>query len=86
MSELSAEAYAIIEGRHADPFHYLGRHDEGGRMVVRAFLPEASQVAAVDEHGDVAMLSRLHEAVLFAGPLGTTDPRRARVSAGTHAG
>ncbi len=56
MSELSAEAYAIIEGRHADPFHYLGRHDEGGRTVVRAFLPEASQVAAVDEHGDVAAL------------------------------
>ena len=60
MSDLSAEAYAIIEGRHSDPFHYLGLHDEGGKKVVRAFLPEASQVEAIDEHGDVAKLSRLH--------------------------
>ncbi len=67
MKELSPEAYAIIEGRHSDPFHYLGRHDEGGRTVVRAFLPEASQVEAVGEHGDVATLSLLHEAGLFAG-------------------
>jgi 1,4-alpha-glucan branching enzyme len=67
MNKLSPEAYAIIEGRHSDPFHYLGRHDEGGRTVVRAFLPEASQVEAVGEHGDVAALSLLHEAGLFAG-------------------
>ena len=38
MSKLSAEAYAIVEGRHADPFHYLGLHTEGDRTVVRAFL------------------------------------------------
>ncbi len=69
MSNLSAEANAIIEGRHGDPFHYLGVHDDGGTTVVRAFLPEASQVAAIDEHGGVATLARLHEAGLFAGPL-----------------
>jgi 1,4-alpha-glucan branching enzyme len=69
MTDLSAEAYAIIEGRHSDPFHYLGRHDEGGRAVVRAFIPEASQVEAIGEHGEVAALSRLHEAGLFAGAL-----------------
>src|SRR5512140_3268819 len=34
MTQLSAEAYAIVEGRHADPFHYLGLHTEGGRTVV----------------------------------------------------
>ena len=43
MTKLPAEAYAIIEGRHTDPFHYLGLHTEGGRNVVRAFLPEAAQ-------------------------------------------
>ena len=43
MTKLSAEAYAIIEGRHSDPFHYLGLHSEGGKSVVRAFLPEAVQ-------------------------------------------
>ena len=52
MSKLSAEAYAIVEGRHADPFHYLGMHTEGDRTVVRAFLPEASNVEAIGEHGD----------------------------------
>ena len=41
MTSLSAEALAIIGGYHADPFRYLGRHDEGGRQVVRAFLPGA---------------------------------------------
>ena len=51
MTKLSAEAYAIVEGRHSDPFHYLGLHTEGGRTVVRAFLPEASKVDAIGEHG-----------------------------------
>ena len=51
MNKLSAEAYAIIEGRHSDPFRYLGLHKEGDRTVVRAFLPEATKVEAVGEHG-----------------------------------
>src|SRR6266581_8769515 len=69
MTRLSAEAYAIVEGRHADPFHYLGVHTEGDETVVRAFLPEASKVEAVGEHGAVASLSRIHDAGLFAGSL-----------------
>ena len=54
MTKLSAEAYAIIEGRHSDPFHYLGLHAEGDKSVVRAFLPEASNVEAIGEHGETA--------------------------------
>jgi 1,4-alpha-glucan branching enzyme len=69
MTKLSAEAYAIVEGRHTDPFHYLGIHTEGDRTVVRAFLPEASNVEAIGEHGESAELSRIHDAGLFAGPL-----------------
>ena len=69
MTKLSAEAYAILEGRHADPFHYLGPHDEGGRTVVRAFLPDAATVEAVAEHGKVGPLARIHDAGLFAGAL-----------------
>src|ERR1700686_1064536 len=69
MTKLSAEAYAIVEGRHTDPFHYLGVHTEGDRTVVRAFLPEASNVEAIGEHGESAELSRIHDAGLFAGPL-----------------
>ena len=67
MTELSAEAHAIVEGRHSDPFHYLGLHEEGGRNVVRAFLPEASNVMAIGEHGEAAPLARIHDAGLFAG-------------------
>ena len=69
MTKLSAEAYAIVEGRHSDPFHYLGLHNEGGKTVVRAFLPEASNVEAIGEHGETAPLSRIHDAGLFAGSL-----------------
>src|SRR5437588_2639757 len=69
MTKLSAEAYAIVEGRHSDPFHYLGLHTEGDKTVVRAFLPDASKVEAIGEHGDVASLSRIHNAGLFAGAL-----------------
>src|ERR1700749_4073645 len=69
MSKLSAEAYAIVEGRHADPFRYLGVHTEGDRTVVRAFLPEASNVEAIGEHGETAKLSRIHDAGLFTGTM-----------------
>ena len=69
MTKLPAEAYAIIEGRHADPFHYLGLHIEGDRNVVRAFLPEASNVEAIGEHGEMAPLARIHDSGLFAGAL-----------------
>ena len=75
MNQLSAEAYAIIEGRHSDPFHYLGPHKEGDNTVVRAFLPEASKVEAIGEHGEVASLERIHEAGLFAGALGNGPER-----------
>src|ERR1700754_416056 len=67
MTKLSTEAYAIVESRHSDPFRYLGLHKEGGKTIVRAFLPEATQVDAVGAHGDAAHLTRIHEAGLFAG-------------------
>jgi hypothetical protein len=54
MTKLSAEAYAIVEGRHSDPFHYLGLHTEDNKTVVRAFLPEASRVDAIGEYGEAA--------------------------------
>ena len=69
MTKLSREAYAILEGRHSDPFHYLGPHDEGGQTVVRAFLPDAATVETIAEHGEVGALARIHQAGLFAGAL-----------------
>jgi 1,4-alpha-glucan branching enzyme len=68
MTALPAEAYAVIEGRHADPFHYLGPHLEGDKPVVRVYLPDAERVAVVDEHGHESDLRRIHDAGLFAGP------------------
>src|ERR1700752_1923530 len=83
MTKLSAEAYAIVEGRHADPFRYLGMHTEGDTTVVRAFLPEASNVEAIGEHGETAKLTRIHDAGLFAGPLPNGSTRyRLRVRFG----
>ena len=69
MTNLPAEAYAIIEGRHSDPFHYLGPHKENNRTVVRAFLPDAAQVDAIDDHGATTPLERIHDAGLFVGAL-----------------
>src|SRR3979411_3461730 len=88
MTKLSPEAYAIVEGRHSDPFHYLGLHTEGDKHVVRAFLPEASNVEAIGEHGETAPLARIHASGLFAGamPNGSSRfPLRARVGS-NHAG
>jgi 1,4-alpha-glucan branching enzyme len=75
MNGLSPEAYAVIEGRHPDPFHYLGWHPNGGTPVVRAFLPDANEVAAIDEEGRETTLPRIHDAGLFAGELHSEQPR-----------
>ncbi|MDB5656653.1 MAG: 1,4-alpha-glucan branching enzyme, partial [Tardiphaga sp.] len=69
MIKLPEEAYAIVEGRHSDPFHYLGPHKVDDKTIVRAFLPEATNVDAIDDHGAATALERVHEAGLFVGPL-----------------
>jgi len=71
---ISTAARAIVEGRHHDPFNYLGWHHEGGEPVVRVFLPEASQVEVLDDAGHVSELPRIHDAGLFAGPVEARDP------------
>src|SRR5215467_8753251 len=75
MTALPQEAYAVIEGRHSDPFHYLGVHVEGDQPVVRAFVPDAEEVVAVDNEGHESELARVHEAGLFAGRLRNGSPR-----------
>ena len=72
MPKLPAEAYAIIEGRHSDPFHYLGLHAEGGKSVVRAFLPEATNVEAVGEAYAIAS-NYLRKTGAIADTLATND-------------
>ncbi len=41
---LDTERLRISEARHHDPFAVLGRHQEGGASVVRAFIPLATEV------------------------------------------
>jgi 1,4-alpha-glucan branching enzyme len=77
---LSAEAWAVIEGRHSDPFHYLGPHIENEKPVVRVFLPDAADVKVVDEEGHERRLQRVHDAGLFAGAL-PNGQRRYRLRA-----
>ena len=72
---ISAAARAIVEGHHHDPFNYLGWHREGGKPVVRVFLPEASAVKVFDAAGHVSELPRIHDAGLFAGPVAARDQR-----------
>jgi 1,4-alpha-glucan branching enzyme len=69
MTLLTPEAYAVIEGRHSDPFRYLGPHVENGSSVVRVFLPDAEGVAVIDEEGHESDLQRIHDAGLFEGRL-----------------
>jgi 1,4-alpha-glucan branching enzyme len=69
MSKLPSDAYAVVEGRHSDPFRYLGLHKEADKTVVRAFLPEALKVDVIVERGLVSSLERIHVAGLFAGTL-----------------
>ena len=75
---LSPDAQAILEGRHADPFAYLGPHVENERTVVRAFLPNAERVSVVNDAGEQP-LERLDMAGLFAGVV--DDPGRYRLRA-----
>jgi hypothetical protein len=80
MSSLTPEAYAVIEGRHSDPFRYLGPHVENGSSVVRVFLPDAERVAVIDEQGHESDLQRIHDAGLFEGCL-ANGPRHYRLRA-----
>lgn len=48
MPEAPPEATAIAEGRHGDPFAYLGMHQVLDALVVRSFHPNAKSVTIRD--------------------------------------
>jgi 1,4-alpha-glucan branching enzyme len=66
----------IRTARHGDPFAILGPHaDPDGRGWVRAFLPDAVDVEAIDADGAVhGPLSRRHADGFFEGPLAASSP------------
>jgi len=61
-------AEAIVHAAHHDPFGYLGMHEDGDAVVVRAFLPQAHAVELIDAGAGatIAPLSRIHRDGLFA--------------------
>jgi len=67
----------VIEGRHPDPFHYLGVHVEGDHPVVRAFVPDAEEVVAIDNEGHESELARVTR--LGCLPGGSRMARRATI-------
>ncbi|HEY4881857.1 MAG TPA: hypothetical protein VIH80_06720, partial [Steroidobacteraceae bacterium] len=59
---------ALAGGRLGDPFALLGPHPSAHGTVVRAYLPPAEAVAAIDRNGAVlATLQPLQTPGLFAG-------------------
>ncbi|MCP5364977.1 MAG: 1,4-alpha-glucan branching protein GlgB [Hyphomicrobiales bacterium] len=73
MSEIARDVELILSGRHGDPFSYFGMHHEGPgeRLVVRAFLPDATHVHVIEKASgkDLGELPRIHDAGVFAGPI-----------------
>ncbi len=58
----------IVAGRHGDPFSVLGPHPADDGWLVRAFLPDASAVAAVSPDGQpLARLVQRHAVGFFEG-------------------
>ena len=84
MKTLTPEAYAIIEGRHSDPFRYLGPHHGPDTSLVRVFLPEAEAVSIVAD-GQKSELERIHDIGLFEGRLASEAAHyRVRARYGDH--
>jgi 1,4-alpha-glucan branching enzyme len=69
---------AIVTGTHGDPFAVLGPRAVEGGITIRAFVPDAESVQAIDRNtgAELAELERLDDAGFFAGVIeeGATPP------------
>ncbi len=64
----SREVEAVLAGRHANPFAFLGLQEVMGRFVLRAFIPNAEMVVAYTLAGDeLGHLIPRHSAGFFEG-------------------
>ncbi len=73
-------AEALLRGRLADPFAFLGPHDTSHRRVVRVFVPGAEAVEVLSR-GKGELLGQLTPAKdgLFSGPVSTPEPYLLRI-------
>ncbi len=82
----TSELAALCEARHGDPFAVLGPHaDAGGQVWLRAFVPGARSVTAVDpgSHAPLTELQQRDGTGLFEAPLGASRrPYRLRIAWG----
>ncbi|MXN65426.1 1,4-alpha-glucan branching protein GlgB [Stappia sp. GBMRC 2046] len=72
----SSDIEALERGTHQDPFAVLGLHEAGGKLTVRAFLPNADKVEAIDPQSGktIAELKTLSGG-LFEGTLSRRKKR-----------
>jgi 1,4-alpha-glucan branching enzyme len=82
----NSTASALVRGGNGKPFDILGPHLVSGELVIRAILPQASRVAAIDAHGsELCVLERIETDGLFEGHIAgaTLDtPYRLRMTIG----
>ncbi|SCB61121.1 1,4-alpha-glucan branching enzyme [Rhizobium aethiopicum] len=73
--------WALIEGRHGDPFSILGPHESGGMTIVRVYLPGAEGVDLIEAASGrvVTPFSIAHPSGLFAAATGSRTPYRLRI-------
>ncbi|EJC63763.1 alpha-1,4-glucan:alpha-1,4-glucan 6-glycosyltransferase [Rhizobium leguminosarum bv. viciae WSM1455] len=74
--------WALIEGRHGDPFSILGPHESGGMTIVRIYLPGAEAVDLIDATSGrvVAPFSIAHPSGLFAATAASRTGYRLRIT------
>lgn len=77
---------ALMAGDHGEPFAALGAHQTEGGWVLRALLPGAVSVAAVDRAAGhtIAVLERIPGSDVFEAPIAQHADYRFEVDWGTH--
>ncbi|TQX87734.1 MULTISPECIES: 1,4-alpha-glucan branching protein GlgB [Rhizobium] len=73
--------YALVEGRHGDPFSVLGLHGFGSGYVIRAYIPGAISVDVIAAgSGEIlAQLQPVFQNGLFAGAVEGRPEYRLRI-------
>jgi 1,4-alpha-glucan branching enzyme len=78
---------ALLRGEHRDPFAVLGLHSSAGSWWLRALLPGADRVVAVDAAGAMlGELARRHADGFFEAPLAIDGARAYRLKLRWHDG